>query len=1246
MPASSQTAPNTLTGRTGRRTEIYERTEPIEFTAENLRAVGEHMRAFWLEMQENMLEREDALVQGELALLARGHQLQLGHPGTAKSTLARMILGRIVDENGAADMGDIQLHIESRKGDVMGPTLPQTDPQSGRTTMKTYFDKGVIGRRHVLLDEIFDAPPAVLRGQLLTFLVERELIGRKDADALQDLDVAIAASNKTIDQLTDRYGDELDALFDRFAFIYWTTKEPMKPQTDARIMAARSERMIAKRTKGLKMGLQVAPITNHELAVVRRAVADVHHKMHHSGWAIPLAARFYREYQHAIDDAQAGGDFGELGPSKMASSRTMNVMLELLPAIAVRRHLRQPDTPLAVIHEDFQELKYWLMMRGPKVDDIRDPDAVRNEQDRAVLKRLKVEDGIFQRVYARVVEPEKARYQSSANFSAPDIQRSLRNARRYTTESTPDINEIKTQVLPNVERTINTLATVHVAEAENLYAEAVITYLKLLSKMVEGGSVRHGTQAYRRIRQHVRRLEESFHKDHVQAAEAKFKQSVTELYQSLPANSRYSGKLSKLLTVVDRIKGEEDILGEVVIGELSNLFRSAALDAIVSGKLSIATVEKACADFQDMVRAKEILVEFGIDGQLPVKRLIEVNTRALTYVRDALRKANDRAQRLAPAERADMLTLVDQTLTHYASLEPNGMGAVPSEQLPEDVVTQYVEDEANRRDQAAAGVTVKGRVTHVNGDQVVGVEWRSISEVEQEFNQTEMVTDYQAHCLDTLMADEAQLLQVPQVASLYRRKDLLAEIGYGKETLESEPELRALLDMDFMQALRTAYESQLDGQFEWPLSMNGRQLQPITIKYQSIAAGIMKKVAVVSGNNDNIRSFLEAKGINPTAANVATFGDFLRTKTPQGAQKLNIETVTIEAEEVAVGDVLDHAVANMQQAWDALRTEIETAQSELEQTVANCLVKEQLGQLSQGGVQNARQFVAKYTAFFGSATGLSGGTAYDNLRVDMTGSQEVVDAFEADVNNFLGTQRVANAGASLRDNLAQLDEVRTFLVATTAVDTTDAKRRLQECGQNLIRDWVSAFARKEEGKGAIMKQKMTGLSDIATLVSQVGSDSAEIMQAATHIQDDVIPVLRYYTEQYGIDDTTRGALIETLCVSVEKKIKDLTDGVVARVHATSITTTKGEFRMSDLNTITADNFTEVSGALRSHGVFNNALSALNMIKELAEAQRDKGVISNAAYTHSQDKNDEMLTLRTRVAASIGQAQTASLTANI
>lgn len=159
-----------------------------------------------LQLNDAFLER-DHIIDGFLsALLSKQHILLLGPPGTAKSALAQTTC-EVFDNAGYFSW---LLTRFSTPEEVFGP-ISLSALQQDRFERKT---DGKLPESHVaFLDEIFKANSSILNA-LLTLINERKYHnGTTSHDC--PLVTVVGASNELPE------GDELEALFDRFAVRFW-----------------------------------------------------------------------------------------------------------------------------------------------------------------------------------------------------------------------------------------------------------------------------------------------------------------------------------------------------------------------------------------------------------------------------------------------------------------------------------------------------------------------------------------------------------------------------------------------------------------------------------------------------------------------------------------------------------------------------------------------------------------------------------------------------------------------------------------------------------------------------------------------------------------------------------------------------------------------------------------------------------------------------------------------------------------
>jgi MoxR-like ATPase len=185
-------------------------------------------RRFFEELQASFVERDEVLTQIGLALLGRQHVLLTGPPGTAKSQLASLVLGRIVDEStGAPSLFSRQLTESTVQTDLVGPIDFKTLMDTGRT--EHFTDEGMLGSVHAFLDEVLDGRDMLLRSTL-NILQEREL---KHGGTITKgrIECAIMTSNRYIAEVLDDARETLLAFVDRVAYISFIPRGFARPDS-------------------------------------------------------------------------------------------------------------------------------------------------------------------------------------------------------------------------------------------------------------------------------------------------------------------------------------------------------------------------------------------------------------------------------------------------------------------------------------------------------------------------------------------------------------------------------------------------------------------------------------------------------------------------------------------------------------------------------------------------------------------------------------------------------------------------------------------------------------------------------------------------------------------------------------------------------------------------------------------------------------------------------------------------------
>lgn len=1168
-----------------------EKPEPkrLDFTQENALRAGRHWVEFIQEVEGNMAERGDAITQLELAVLARKHSLMLGHGGTAKSTLNRMVLGRIVDEEGNPSLFDHQLHVESRRTDVIGPKLPSTNPVTGEMSLRLKIEEGLAPYTFAFLDEIFDAPPAVLRGALLTAMVDR-VLAEGGATHVLRLQTVGAASNKTLAELKAKFKDELDALLDRFAFLFWTVKRPLDSEAGVQITRAYGKRKLRART-GKPMGMRVPPMTFAELDVLHQAVDYVEERMINDDWAVKLIATFYRTYHAEMDHAE--GQLGQSeqggGRSKMESPRTQNVMMDILPAIAVRRWCRDPDSPLAVIPEDFNELRLFLMMRGPDVNTIpANIDVIGDKQDRKILERLRTENEVFDHVYERVVDPRVADSRSARGTNVEMHQRTVRTAIGQEEilghQGSREQEECIQSNIRNLITALRELSThaAHVGGVEGSYAQGVHICIRFLTHAIGKGQIRMAIKIFREhIQPHTTALQSSFYRAGVGEAQTAFKEAIKITYESIARRAARDEEKSlyDVMQLMEEVTRLEDILGADVIPLLADTVRRSALDKALGQPVQTINPEQvleACAKYGQWDRLRTLLGEGGIKGKVPLGELAEMHTKTLHQLLDILSATNDAmvGEVWEVTESRHVLREVGDVLCLYKGMNGSLLQARDAENLPEDAIQSYMAMKAREKQATHRGATMTWKVEPIPDDPSIRVRWKTAYKKKEKTNPEDTRRKYRAYCLDQLWNNENGLLDDPRIKSQWERILLMARTVFESDWRK---EFEEAFKKSYIQAIQTAYTTEENAEFMFPIEPSRLAVRAkFLIAVNTAKDAVDRAVQDAQENPTQREGFLASLGYEPTENNVKELGRHLTSE--RGEEDFSLESTSVETEDILTDDIVIHATQDRQAEWTALHDSIATAIQKLGQNVSNFLIQERLGELDRTGrPENARAFITMYDALRSSVSeSMSAELVGKSIEVDLTQNEHLIRRMREDFEMILGAI-VPDPRNDLSVAVEELSELKAFLGNATSIGTASLMDPLNTAAKEKVAAWLDGrianhqAADKEvpmQGKSANSRVKID-LVHAALQQLDPAKEAQNIQRQLDEMDVDFLP-----------DETERNAQVKVLQGAVGGRVKGLADQAINTLEQFEGTVTVGgtmhTFRLDDLEgTITRENHLEV-----------------------------------------------------------------------
>ena len=340
--------------------------------------------AFFEELQGAFVEREDVLTQIALALLGREHVLMTGPPGTAKSQLARAVLGRILDaKTGEPSLFARQFTENTVLTDLVGAIDFKTLMETGRS--EHFTDDGIMGSVHAFLDEVFDGRDMLLRSTL-NLLGERELKQGKRTTRGR-VECSLMTTNRYLAEVLEESRESLLAFVDRIAFVSFVPKGFAEDD---------SMRQVMRQSLGMAAPL-CAYLTIQDVDVLQEAMELVRVPPEACDRLVGFLDIFEAEMAAAV---RATPDFS---PSRYLSIRTRVRAGKLLRAIALHRKLfHEPASPLEVTLSDFESLRLVLLQSGPpralaaRLEKEQDPREARQ------LKIVATERDVFERSLARL----------------------------------------------------------------------------------------------------------------------------------------------------------------------------------------------------------------------------------------------------------------------------------------------------------------------------------------------------------------------------------------------------------------------------------------------------------------------------------------------------------------------------------------------------------------------------------------------------------------------------------------------------------------------------------------------------------------------------------------------------------------------------------------------------------------------------------------------------------------------------
>lgn len=344
-------------------------------------------RDFFTELKTVFIERDEVLTQSALALLAREHQLITGPPGTAKSQLASLVLGRIVDEQtGKPSLFSRQFTESTVQTDLVGAIDFKTLMETGRT--EHFTDEGLLGSVHAFLDEVFDGRDMLLRSTL-NLLHEREF-KQGSITAKGHVESAFMTSNRYISEILETSRQSLLAFVDRLNFISFVPRNFSDSKT--------LKNMVRRHGGGFGIHRPTAVLSIQDIDALQAATDLTYVSEEICDAIADLIADIDREMLEARRHDPT------FQPTRFFSARTaVQAAGVLRAAVVYDKIFHNPKRALQVEFSDLKQLRYHLLLSGVPLENIGARiEREHDPRERRQLNIIRTEAEIFERCIAKV----------------------------------------------------------------------------------------------------------------------------------------------------------------------------------------------------------------------------------------------------------------------------------------------------------------------------------------------------------------------------------------------------------------------------------------------------------------------------------------------------------------------------------------------------------------------------------------------------------------------------------------------------------------------------------------------------------------------------------------------------------------------------------------------------------------------------------------------------------------------------